>query len=93
MISKLRTMTKKQIALAVVAASMFGTVGAVGVSQAAPSGKPSSEQCTQMGFPNYSTCVAAYANSSGYAGYGYESTTETTVHTTTHSWVYNIFHW
>lgn len=93
MLSKLRTMTKKQIALVIVAVSLFGTVGAVSVSQAAPAGKPTKEQCMQMGFPNYGQCVSAWAHSSGYGSFGYDSTTETTVHTVTHSWAYNIFHW
>jgi len=93
MLSKLRTMTKKQIALAVVALSLFGAVGAVSVSQAATPGKPTKEQCAQMGFPNYGQCVSSYANGHGYSGFGYESTTETITRTVTHSWAYNFFHW
>jgi hypothetical protein len=93
MLSRLRTLTKKQIALVVVAASMFGTVGYVGVSQAATPDKPTKAQCAQMGFPNYGQCVKVWAQGHGYGGFGYESTTETTVHKVERSWAYSIFHW
>lgn len=93
MISKLRTLTKKQIALAIVAASLFGAVGAVSVSQAAPAGKPTKEQCAQMGFPNYGQCVKVWGQGHGYAGYGYETTIETTIHKIERSWAFSWFEW
>lgn len=93
MISKLRALTKKQIALAVVAASLFGTVGAVSVSQAAPAGKPTKQQCAQMGYSNYGQCVKVWAQGHGYAGFGYDKKTETFVHTVEHSWAFSWFHW
>lgn len=93
MVSKLRALTKKQIALAVVAMSLFGTVGAVSVSQAAPAGKPTKQQCAQMGFSNYGQCVKVWGQGHGYAGFGHSVKTESFIHKVEHSWAFSWFSW
>lgn len=66
MIAKIKSLTAKQVSAAVVAAAIFGGVGAVGVSQAAPAGKPTKEQCAAAGFANYGQCVSEWAQNKGY---------------------------
>lgn len=52
------------------AAVMAVVVGATGVAQAAPDGKPSKEKCAELGFSNYGKCVSEWAKSHGGGGYG-----------------------
>ena len=68
LIAKLRALTAAQIATGVVAITLFGVASAVGVSHAAPAGKPTKEQCAAAGFKNYGQCVANWAHHKGYGG-------------------------
>jgi hypothetical protein len=69
-INKLRALTGKQIAVGVVAASLFGVATVAGVSHAAPAWKPTKQECnvTHPGQP-YGQCVSEAAhNKNGYGG-------------------------
>lgn len=67
MISKIRAISAKQASIAIAAAAIFGVVGAVGVSNAAPAGKPTKEQCAaQPQYKNYGQCVSEWAKNKGY---------------------------
>lgn len=97
MLTNLRALTKKQVTMAVAALSVFGVVGAVGVTQAAPSSKPTKEQCAAVGMENYGHCVKLWSQGSGYgyAGSGSSVTTitETRSYTKSHVWSFNWFSW
>ena len=73
MVAKLRALSGKQIGAAVAVAAIAGVVGATGLTSAAPSWKPSPEQCdAQVAagvYKNRGQCVSEAAkNKSGYGG-------------------------
>lgn len=66
--AQLHTMGAKHIAVGVVALSLFGITSVVGITHAAPAGKPTKEQCAVAGYRNYGQCVSQWAHNKGYGG-------------------------
>lgn len=79
-LTSMKKSTVSKLVLGVAALMMLTVIGSAGIANAAPTEKPSKQDCISAGFTDYGQCVKEWAQDKNNGNHGYGGTNNA-VHT------------